>query len=527
MAGAPDPGRDEAATLTQLAHRLDTYVDLRARELDGMKPPQHVWHCPVRTAPGDRYLTDDDWAEVARRVVHATGIAPEEDAKACRWIAVRHAEDHIHILATTVRADGRRPRTNRDGSRAQKECRQIEQEFGLRRLKSGDRTAPRTPTSAEQAKAQRRGHSATSREWLRDQAYAVLAAARTEEEYFDVLDSLGIRANKRIGPISGEVIGYSLAAPDDTNVQGQPVWYGGSKLAPDLSINRIRETLVGQEPSERPTVRIQTGNPWQEAETRLRSTQAILGSPDDAASQAHLAAFGDLLHDTAMAVPAVRAQTHSAATTFNRARRSGIRADHQRAAALRSAAKELLNSKAAPEGTAVIDLLVAATYVVIAAARWHEKRGHEQQAAAAEQSLIHLRTAYDAIAQPALADLARRAPRRHNTDRYAAAVRQAVPDQAERILTDPAWPALTTALAQAESAGYRPGQILTQAAGERELDTARSAAEVLTWRIVNAPSRRASAATARTRGAVRPTADITRQSPVRQHVDGRSRRPRR
>lgn len=142
MAGAPDPGRDPAATYSQLARRLDHHVDLRTRELGGKKPPQHVWHCPVRTAPGDRYLTDTEWAEVARRVVHATGIAPDGDERACRWIAVRHADDHIHIMATTVRADGRRPRTHQDGRRAQAECRRIETEYGLRRLKSGDLTAP-------------------------------------------------------------------------------------------------------------------------------------------------------------------------------------------------------------------------------------------------------------------------------------------------------------------------------------------------------------------------------------------------
>ncbi|GGP89037.1 hypothetical protein GCM10010249_03410 [Streptomyces roseolilacinus] len=71
----------------------------------------------VRTAPGDRYLTDAEWAEVARRIVHAAGIAPDGDEKACRWIAVRYADDHIHIMATTIRADGRRPRTHRDGQR--------------------------------------------------------------------------------------------------------------------------------------------------------------------------------------------------------------------------------------------------------------------------------------------------------------------------------------------------------------------------------------------------------------------------
>ncbi|SCF85235.1 hypothetical protein GA0115259_103625 [Streptomyces sp. MnatMP-M17] len=52
---------------------------------------------------------------------------------------------------------------------------------------------------------------------------------------------------------------------------------------------------------------------------------------------------------------------------------------------------------------------------------------HEQQASAAEQTLVHLRVAYATTAQPALTDLARRAPRQQTTA--------------------PAWPALTTALA--------------------------------------------------------------------------------
>lgn len=187
MTGAPDPGRDPAATYSQLARRLDHHVDLRTRELGGNKAPQHVWHCPVRTAPGDRYLTDTEWAEVARRVMHATGIAPDGDERACRWIAVRHADDHIHIMATTVRADGRRPRTHQDGRRAQAECRRIETEYGLRRLKSGDLTAPRTPTGAEHAKAERQGQSVTARHWLRERAYAVAAAVHTEADYFTVL----------------------------------------------------------------------------------------------------------------------------------------------------------------------------------------------------------------------------------------------------------------------------------------------------------------------------------------------------
>ncbi|MCQ4081762.1 hypothetical protein NGB36_14385 [Streptomyces sp. RB6PN25] len=82
----------------------------------------------MRTAPGDRILSDDEWAQVARRILYASGVAPEGDERACRWIAVRHAPDHIHIVATLVRADRTRPRHRKDGIRAQAECRKIEKE---------------------------------------------------------------------------------------------------------------------------------------------------------------------------------------------------------------------------------------------------------------------------------------------------------------------------------------------------------------------------------------------------------------
>ncbi|KNB51912.1 relaxase/mobilization nuclease domain-containing protein [Streptomyces caatingaensis] len=494
MAGAPDPGRDPDATYTQLAQRLDHHVDLRARELGGRKPPKHVWHCPVRTAPGDRYLTDAEWAEVARRVVAATGIAPEGDEKACRWIAVRHADDHIHILATTVRADGRRPRTHRDGWRAQQECRKIEAEFGLRRLKSGDLTAPRTPTGAERAKADRQGQSVTARQWLREQAYAVAAAVRTETDYFTVLQSLGIKVKTRLGPETGDVIGYSLAAPGDTNASGEPVWYGGSKLAPDLSINRLRERLATQHVANRPQHMADPNTSWRRVESAVRAAHTVLDSDDDAGAQGHLEAFGDALHNLARVTHGPhQSELQAAAAAFNRARRSAIRADHQAASALREAAKELAYATHEPGGLAVA-LIFAALQLARAAAKWHEQRGHEQQAAAAEQSFRHLEAGYRQAAEPVLADLARRAPRATTAHRFEQDLRAALPDHADRVLADPAWAALTTTLARAETAGHNPRRLLAEVGSHRELGTAERPAEVLNWRITTRPSRRSQAA---------------------------------
>ncbi|WP_406284111.1 relaxase/mobilization nuclease domain-containing protein [Streptomyces sp. NBC_00209] len=497
MAGAPDPGRVPEATYTQLAKRLDAHVDLRTRELGGKKPSQHVWHCPVRTAPGDRYLTETEWAEVARRILHATGIAPEGDEKACRWIAVRHADDHIHLMATTVRADGRRPRTHHDGQRAQAECRKIEAEFGLRRLKSGDLTAPRTPTGAERAKAERQGQTVTARHWLREQAYAVAAAVRTEADYFTVLQSLGIKVKTRLGPETGDIIGYSLAAPGDTNAAGEPVWYGGSKLAPDLSINRLRERLPNQQAADCPRYVADPAAPWRHTTTAIHAAHTILDSGDDAAAQGHLAAFGDALYNIASATPGPhRTELRAAAMAFNRARRSATRADHQAATALRKAAKALAYASNQPGGLAIA-LLFATVHLARAAAKWHEQRGHEQQAAAAEEAFRHLQSAYQQAATPALADLARRAPRATTAHRYEQDVRAALPDHANRILTDPNWTALTTTLAHAETAGHNPRRLLAKVGTERELDSAERPAEVLNWRITAQPNRRTQAAYSR------------------------------
>ncbi|GGU53684.1 relaxase/mobilization nuclease domain-containing protein [Streptomyces lavendofoliae] len=494
MAGAPDPGRDPAATYSQLAKRLDHHVDLRTRELGGRKPPRHVWHCPVRTAPGDRYLTDAEWAEVARRIVHATGIAPEGDEKACRWIAVRHADDHIHIMATTVRADGRRPGPHRDGQRAQAECRKIEAEFGLRRLKSGDLTAPRTPTGAERAKAERQGQTVTARQWLREQAYAVAAAVHNEADYFTVLQSLGIKVKTRLGPETGDVIGYSLAAPGDTNAAGEPVWYGGSKLAPDFSINRLRERLPDQRVADRPRYAADPTDPWRHTTTAIHTARTVLDSDDDAAAQGHLAAFGDALYNIASATTGPhRAELQAAAMAFNRARRSATRADHQAATALRKAAKELAYASNEPGGLAIA-LLFATVHLARAATKWHEQRGHEQQAAAAEEAFRHLQAGYQRAAPPVLAGLARRAPRAATARRFEQDVRAALPDHADRILADPTWTALTTTLAHAETAGHNPRRLLAELGTQRELDSAEHPAEVLNWRITAQPNRRAQAA---------------------------------
>lgn len=196
---------------------------------------------------------------------------------------------------------------------------------------------------------------------------------------------------------------------------------------------------------------------------------------------------------TAVSAPRqLRAEIQAAAIAFNRANRSAIRADHRAADALRQAGRTLLTSPTGRDGDFVAAALTSAIFLLIALSEWHAQRGHAQQAAAAQQSLVHLRAAQQYAARPALAQLAARAPSPQALDRLASAVQATIPEHAHRILADPAWPALSTALAQAESAGNPPRRALADLSEQRELDTADRPAEVLVWRLRTATAERVS-----------------------------------
>ena len=138
--------------------RLNGLLQQTVAALGDRAPSRPVWHCVARAAPTDRMLSDDEWAQVAGEIMHRTGLAPygqEDDA--VRWVAVRHAADHIHIVATLARQDGRRPSISNDFYRVREACLAVETQFGLQSTAPADRTAACRPTRAESEKAQRRG----------------------------------------------------------------------------------------------------------------------------------------------------------------------------------------------------------------------------------------------------------------------------------------------------------------------------------------------------------------------------------
>ncbi|WP_344458342.1 relaxase/mobilization nuclease domain-containing protein, partial [Actinomadura kijaniata] len=229
-----DPARSPAMTIADLALLLDAPV----YTLRGAKPLKHVYHVAVRNAPEDRILSDEEWSRVAVEMMHAAGIAKRGDANACRWVAVRHADDHIHIVATRAREDGRQPDINWDVLKMQARARRFEVEFGLRRLTHGDGTARKWAKTGEKEKAERRGLDEPARETLQRAVREAAAVATSDTDFFARLSSSGVRVKQRIAP-DGNVTGYSVAMPGDRDGEQTPVWFPGARLAPDLSLPRV------------------------------------------------------------------------------------------------------------------------------------------------------------------------------------------------------------------------------------------------------------------------------------------------
>jgi len=480
----PDPGPWDSPGHKQRLGQLTQALDLRVKQAGDKAPEGHVWHCSVRAAPEDRILTDAEWATIARRMVHATGIAPDGDPDGCRWVAVRHAEDHIHIVATKVRGDLRPPRNWNDYRRAMNELTAIEEDFGLTRVARGPEAAAGTSavkrsTRAEEEKAKRRGHDKTARERLRHVVRTALSHAKDLEEFFNLLADAGLQVETRTLP-SGDLGGYKVALSDD----GTPIWFSGSSLATDLSLPQIRQRLAAAEdqPTAASSARQHRPSPWHVATAAAERIPHHLAHADDGAVQAHLTVFGEVLYVLPAHAPVrLQAELHRAAAAFEHAAHTRARADHQYARALRGALKAMRYQPADHTGLAM--LLDAAILVVLAVQRHSALHHHDRQVAAARQTLTHLQAAYAQIAPASLAALARHLPSDNAVHRHARTLHEVLPRHAEQILTESAWPALTAALAAAEAAGHNPAAVLQQAAQHRPLDDAKSASEVLVWRI--------------------------------------------
>jgi hypothetical protein len=234
----------------------------------GFRPPaKTVWHTSIRNHPTDRTLTDAQWAHIAGEVMAAVGLAPPGDLDAVRWVAVRHNDDHVHLVATLVRQDRRTAWPWQDKRKAQQACRDLEERYGLYRVAPPGAGSRRWPSPAELNKAarlaaktgaskpgtarsgQRGAWTVAPREELRRRVRQVAAVAADEREFFARLAQAGVSVKLRHSTRRpGEVTGYAVSLPGHVTAADDPVWYGGGRLGPDLTLPRLRSRWTGTPP---------------------------------------------------------------------------------------------------------------------------------------------------------------------------------------------------------------------------------------------------------------------------------------
>ena len=240
--------------------------------------------------------------------MHRTGLCPRgEEDDAVRWIAIRHGPDHIHLVAMLARQDRVRPRIVNERYRVRDACLAAEQRYGLRSTAPADRTAARSPSRAETGKAARHGRGEPPRLTLRRHVSTAAAGAGSGEEFFARLDQAGVLVRLRYSVTNpGQVTGYAIALPGDTAGNGEPVWYGGGKLAADLSWPRLAQRWIRPARPDPPLSAAEADAMWEyaartaaDATARIRYCTAT-GNPAAAADAA--SAASDALHVAAAAL---------------------------------------------------------------------------------------------------------------------------------------------------------------------------------------------------------------------------------
>lgn len=302
----------------------------------GYRPPNKpVWHASMRLAPEDRdyVYTDGMWARMAREMLTEAGVASAADDPGLRWIAMRHGDDHVHIVATLVREDGRTNWMRNDYPRCVQATYNVARRYGLKRhVPPADRTAHRRPHRVEVSKARRTGRSQTPRDELRRRVRTALAGAVDEGEFFDRLRAAGVLVRQRHSATDpDEVTGYAVALPGNRAAGGGPIFFSGGRLAPDLTLPKLRQRWgTGPAPkvdapaqpkvtrAERVEALRQAATATQAAAEDIRRTART--APRQAQATAQAAA--DLLTSVAHTVEGERrGPLHRAAEVFDRAAR--------------------------------------------------------------------------------------------------------------------------------------------------------------------------------------------------------------
>ena len=302
----PSAADQIAAWLDQPRLRSGTRVTVRRKSAtggvsveEGAAPARvdaHIWHCSLSLHPDEPALSDQQWQKIAEEFVQGMGF----DQQQCRWLALRHGasaggNDHVHVVVQLVGETGRAASVHNDRPRAQEQCRQLEERYGLRRVEGREAKRGARATSYRQRYRTEREHDnreiespEPDRELLVREVRRLAAASFSEGEFVRRLRAEGLIVRPRFAAgREDQVVGYSVAL---TPAEGKPlVPHAGGRLAKDLTLPRLRgahgwsaedrdaiqewrRAFDGQEPSAEPESNswVQRTPSWDEALEQLR-----------------------------------------------------------------------------------------------------------------------------------------------------------------------------------------------------------------------------------------------------------------
>jgi hypothetical protein len=466
----PPAGRSRQR-FAHLADRLSLPVQLLPDVKD-----KYVWQCSMRLADSDRRLTDPEWAQVAREVVETTGFAPTNDPGGCRWVAIRHADDHIHIAVVLARQDGHPLNTFRDWPKVHAAARAIEKKFGLTTVPSPDRSASVAPSRGEVEKAGRRGAREPVRTWLAREVRTAAAGSTSREEFEQILLRrrdvvIGWRESQR-NP--GEVTGFKVGRVGDIDAQGHQVWFSGSKLAPDLSLpklnDRWREVTAAarqHRPDDSDLTNAKRHAILENAEA------ALLRACSDPVRPWAMVSAGEVATSLAQVVEGTDGGPLSdASDEFARTARQsrGRRPDASLVVHdLRSVASDLyLLGRIMPNEAGQVLLIVGNLARIAATIARNRPQGESDPRRLASRRAVHHFARHAGPVREAQIIQLRSALSR---------------DLAADVLADPAWPALAAQMRRLGAAGTEPSRAVSLALRSREIVTATSIARVLHYRL--------------------------------------------
>lgn len=218
--------------------------DFRAFAAANRRTQTPVFHASLRLAPGEQ-LSDEQWNQAAVTFLKQMKFIGEDsdgfNSTDVPWVAIRHADDHVHIVACRVRFDATTVNIWQDYKRSHEAVREVEKQLGL------STPAPSTDLLATVTKGERQ--LATRREAVPERTLLQQRITHsrdhcdgTRKGFESKLTELGVKF-KANQASTGKMNGYSFSLEGWSDAGGEQVWLQSSKIHKQLRWSQLEGDL--------------------------------------------------------------------------------------------------------------------------------------------------------------------------------------------------------------------------------------------------------------------------------------------